>query len=34
MIRTLWFTTGFLTGVIATVLGMLWLMAMVVTHGA
>ena len=34
MIRALWFTTGFLTGVIATVLGLLWMMAMAVTHGA
>ncbi len=32
--RALWFTTGFLTRVIATVLGMLWLMAMAVTYGA
>ena len=32
--RGLWFTTGFLTGVIVTVLAMLWLMAMAVTHGA
>lgn len=32
--RALWFTTGFLTEVIATVLGMLWLMTMAVTHGA
>lgn len=28
--RFLWFTTGFLLGVVATVLGMLWMMAMAV----
>ena len=34
MIRALWFTAGFLLGVVTTALGMLWLMAMAVTHGA
>ena len=32
--RGLWFTAGFLVGVIVTVLSVLWLMAMAVTHGA
>ena len=30
MIRSLWFITGFLTGVVVTVLGLLWLMTMAV----
>ena len=33
MIRALWFTAGFLLGVVATALGLLWLMTMAVTHG-
>ncbi len=32
--RGLWFTAGFLLGVVTTALGLLWLMAMAVTHGA
>ncbi len=32
--RFLWFTAGFLLGVVSTTLVMLWLMAMAVTHGA
>jgi hypothetical protein len=28
--RFLWFTAGFLTGVVVTVLGLLWLMTMAV----
>jgi hypothetical protein len=32
--RSLWFLVGFLTGVVVTVLAMLWMMAMAVTHGA
>ena len=34
MIRALWFKAGFLLGVVTTALGLLWLMAMAVTHGA
>ena len=34
MIRALWFTTGFLLGVVTTTLGLLWMMTMAVTHGA
>jgi len=29
-VRLLWFTVGFLLGVVTTALGMLWLMAMAV----
>ncbi len=32
--RSLWFLVGFLTGVVVTVLAMLWMMTMAVTHGA
>jgi len=32
--RFLWFTAGFLLGVVSTALGLLWMMAMAVTHGA
>ena len=30
MIRALWFTAGFLLGVVTTALGLLWMMAQVV----
>jgi demethoxyubiquinone hydroxylase (CLK1/Coq7/Cat5 family) len=30
MIRALWFTAGFLLGVVTTALGLLWMMAMAV----
>lgn len=32
--RALWFITGFLTGVIVTALGMLWLLAEAMLSGA
>jgi hypothetical protein len=32
--RALWFSAGFLTGVLSATLGMLWLMTMAVVHGA
>lgn len=32
--RALWFSAGFLVGVVVTVFGVLWLAAMAVTHGA
>jgi len=34
MIRSLWFLVGFLLGVVVTALGLLWMMAAAVTHGA
>jgi hypothetical protein len=32
--KFLWFTAGFLLGVVSTALGLLWMMTMAVTHGA